>query len=99
MGYPHTPGPWCYESGLVTSDRGTVAYMDRENPKTRPVERDSNARLIAACPNLEALAERVDEEWHLAHDAMKRGDRAEVFRFLNEWQDEARAALKLARGE
>ncbi len=66
--YPHTPGPWICHSGAVWKDGPNVypkgqemgvpiARMDREPGNgTQPVERDSNARLIAAAPELlEAL--------------------------------------------
>ena len=54
----HTPGPWIVESGAVyTADHIPIAAMDREPGNgTQPVERDANARLIAAAPKLlEAL--------------------------------------------
>ncbi len=72
--YPHTPGPWICHSGAVWKDGPNVypkgqemgipiARMDREPGNgTQPVERDSNARLIAAAPELlEALAELIDQ--------------------------------------
>lgn len=68
----HTPGPWEMDSGMVQTayihkdckltvgfcDVHTpIAYMDRKpNNGTMPTERDANARLIAAAPELlEAL--------------------------------------------
>ncbi len=64
----HTPGPWIYESGMVYAansyrddsrlahGRGImapIALMDREAGNgTSPAERDMNARLIAAAPEL-----------------------------------------------
>ncbi len=59
----HTPRPWYTVTGSVWTtpggpdDGGThVAMMDRDEPKTTPTERDANARLIAAAPDmLEAL--------------------------------------------
>ena len=64
----HTPGPWICHSGAVWKDgvdvypKGPhngipIAKMDREPYNgTLPVERDANARLIAAAPDLlEAL--------------------------------------------
>lgn len=60
-----TPGPWEVDSGMVQTVRELpssglhipIAYMDREPSNgTMPVERDANARLIAAAPDLlEAL--------------------------------------------
>ena len=53
----NTPGPWVYHSGMVWKDDGSedgipIARMDRETPQTVPVERDANARLIAAAPEM-----------------------------------------------
>lgn len=64
----HTAGPWYAVTGSVWTtpggpdDGGThVAMMDREEPKTKPVERDANAHLIAAAPDmLEALKAYLD---------------------------------------
>ncbi len=59
-----TPGPWMLVNGAVYKQRGdhkmlvTIAHMDRAEHHTKPVERDANARLIAAAPDLlEALQE------------------------------------------
>lgn len=57
----HTKGPWKYESGQVERmDGAVIARMDRSNAATEagiyPTERDANAKLIAAAPELlEAL--------------------------------------------
>lgn len=52
-----TPGPWEYESGCVYARDGSrLAMMDRDERGTRPVERDSNARLMSAAPELLAAA-------------------------------------------
>ena len=50
----HTPGPWKVVSGAVETGSGIpIASMDRESGNgTLPVERDENARLIAAAPDL-----------------------------------------------
>ncbi len=54
----HTPGPWTVASGSVyVNDNGPIAipiaHMDREiGNGTKPVERDANARLIAAAPSM-----------------------------------------------
>lgn len=69
-----TPGPWEVDSGMVqtvaehecrTPGCGVhipIAWMDREPDNgTLPVERDANAHLIAAAPELvEALRALVD---------------------------------------
>jgi hypothetical protein len=51
----HTPGKWVTVSGTVETENGTpIAKMDRETGNgTLPVERDDNARLIAAAPEME----------------------------------------------
>jgi hypothetical protein len=43
-----TRGPWRCEGGCVYAGEVRIAIMDREEPGTRPVERDANARLIAS---------------------------------------------------
>lgn len=55
----HTPGPWVFAYGSVyrsdtLHDESSIriALMDRNEPHTVPVERDANARLIAAAPEL-----------------------------------------------
>lgn len=71
----HTPGPWEVDSGMVqtaydhtckTPGCGVhipIAWMDREpNNGTMPVERDANARLIAAAPKLLAACKLV-RQW------------------------------------
>lgn len=65
-----TPGPWEVDSGMVQTGREIlstglhipICHMDREyNNGTLPVERDANARLIAAAPDLlEALRDLND---------------------------------------
>ena len=68
----HTPGPWQCVSGAVETRIGPqgaapgipIASMDREPGNgTLPVERDANARLIAAAPDLlEAAKAMVTDE-------------------------------------
>lgn len=56
----HTPGPWEFIYGSVYKQDGRgfseeglrIALMDRNEPRTEPCERDANARLIAAAPEL-----------------------------------------------
>lgn len=59
----HTPGPWDCIGGAVYANDGQtpIAYMDRVSGNgTSPVERDQNAHLIAAAPELlEALQNLV----------------------------------------
>ena len=57
-----TPGPWRYDSGMVyTADLSIpIARMDREPGNgTFGAERDANARLIAAAPDLLAACEAM----------------------------------------
>lgn len=81
----HTPGPWIEHSGMVWKDGPNVwpkgesvgipiACMDRESGNgTMPTERDANARLIAAAPDLlEALGSMIHRFDHLALDSGKR---------------------------
>ncbi len=76
----HTKGPWTCHSGSVyvdgpdvypkgDNDGIPIAHMDREPGNgTEPVERDANAALIAAAPDLleackgarQALSGRID---------------------------------------
>jgi hypothetical protein len=71
----HTPGPWEVSSGMVQTIRehecklpgcGThipIAYMDRTPGNgTLPVERDCNAHLIAAAPDLLYALQKCVEE-------------------------------------
>jgi len=68
----YTPGPWEVCSGMVQTVAEhkckipgcgvhiPIAYMDREPGNgTLPVERDANARLIAAAPELLEAAKRA----------------------------------------
>ena len=58
----HTPGPWEVDSGMVqTCDETPIAHMDRTiGNGTMPVERDANARLIAAAPDLLLVLETIE---------------------------------------
>ena len=67
----HTPGPWIYHSGMVFKDGPNVypkgkddgipiARMDREPGNgTDPCERDANAKLCAAAPELLTCCQSV----------------------------------------
>ena len=104
MNTKHTPGPWVRESGILVlsafektpngSKRLTVCRTD--NPHMGEQEQGANARLIAAAPELLRVAEKIDEEWHLAHDALKAKDHNKLFIYLCSWQDTARAAIAKA---
>jgi len=73
---------------------------------------DSVVGLFTAAPVLKDAATQVDEEWHLAHDLVKRlrslltvdaDDRDkwcdELFHLLNGWQQAARSAIALTTGD
>ena len=84
----HTPGPWIYESGMVYTVHGhiPIARMDREAGNgTSPAERDGNARLCAAGPDL-----RTAVTW-LLEDAANGGTRDDTVAY-------ATAALQKATG-
>lgn len=64
MNTKHTPGSWVFAYGSVyredtLHDESSIriALMDRNEPHTTPCERDANARLIAAAPDLLAACE------------------------------------------
>lgn len=66
----HTPGPWKYDpkTGLVAHDEydeiGFSAVATIHQPYEATPERQANARLIAALPDLlEALESIVDDTW------------------------------------
>jgi hypothetical protein len=90
----HTPGPWTVAYGSVYSESGEcrIAYMDRDEPMTKPTERDANAQLIAAAPEmLEALEGMTDMfERHIEN---RPGPNDAAARW-----DKARAAIAKARG-
>ena len=76
----HTEGPWIVESGRVVQDgpdvwpKGdangiVIAHMDREEPRTHPVERDANAHLIAAAPTMLTLLQHLRS--HFEGDPMQ----------------------------
>jgi len=61
---PPTPGPWIVRSGSVYHPREKgvyvpIAHMDRNTPETAPAERDSNAYMCAAAPEMLAACERA----------------------------------------
>ena len=99
-GSTHTPGPWTVDSGAVYTawadnqsppQRRRIAFMDREEPLTRPVERDANALLAAAAPELLEVLEDIVESG-LLHDGG--GDETGGHMLAD-----ARAAIRKARGE
>ena len=85
MSNKFTPGPWHVAQGSVFAGVGTevepcIAHMDREiSNGTSPTERDANATLIAASPELLAACEAAlakfrldgDDAEHLATSALR----------------------------
>lgn len=73
----HTPGPWKEISGAVYAyARGgfiPIAKMDREPGNgTLPTERDANARLIAAAPELLEACKLLVATWGSGDGAFSR---------------------------
>lgn len=103
-----TPGPWHYDSGSVYAQGERdddkpgprpIARMDREPGNgTFGAERDANARLIAAAPDLLNVVREVDE-W--IDDARMVSDefRAAEDDDLRAIVGRLRAAIAKARGE
>ena len=89
----HTPGPWTVITGAVYTPNGTpIAMMDRESGNgTRPVERDANAKLIAAAPALLSALEGVTLT---AADPLSPHDGR-----LEAAIKQARAAIEAAKGD
>jgi hypothetical protein len=76
----HTPGPWTYAYGQVYAGNPedidgvnggiSIGHADRNEERTRPTERDANARLMAAAPELlDALHVALDALWELSRAA------------------------------
>lgn len=60
----HTPGPYKVISGEIYASPDLIkevriAFMDRTTPDTRPTERDANAHLLAAAPEMLDLLYRL----------------------------------------
>lgn len=95
-----TPGPWEVDSGMVqtVAERLSsglhipIAWMDREpNNGTLPVERDANAQLIAAAPDLLSAAKDALES------LLRLPDTEGAYRVTNISQ--LRAAIAKAEGK
>ena len=96
----HTPGPWTCHSGMVwfqidkSEDGIPLAYMDREPGNgTLPVERDANAKLMAAAPGMLAALEAA---WPWLENERRKhtaaGEEAEAA-YMGELADKVRAAI------
>lgn len=102
-----TPGPWVCHSGMVWKDgpnvypKGTedgipIATMCREpNNGTLPVERDANARLIAASPQ---LLKAVHGLLWLHNNRHNHAD-PKFLEFLDAAAVDAEAAIRAVEGE
>lgn len=94
----HTPGPWVCMSGEVYRESAPgvgsyrLAVMDREVQHTRPTERDANALLIAAAPDLLAACEKAHALLYPAAFVSVEGDSDETYLALV-------TAIAKARGE
>lgn len=103
--HTHTPGPWFVESGpnrtasglpadwIVTCPGGTIASLidgDADRPR---FERDKNALLIAAAPELLAAIRRLAEFTCTARECMCEDDPSRPCPPC-----EARAAIEKAGG-
>ena len=105
----HTPGPWVWNGkdmpfADVADTRGNViAGMNesvRHDAQQARAEERANARLIAAAPDLLALAARgaslADAVAESAYDV---GKHTEDIRRLAYWALDARYAIRAAQGE
>ncbi len=93
----HTPGPWDmvvedFRVLVVAVECGRDLVADCGHKVAG--RNQANARLIAAAPDLLALADMVE-----AVNVEERRDAGEMFNALSELQDAARAAIAKARGE
>ena len=111
----HTPGPWHIENryadyvaieGLESPDgycpEIAAIELDEHGGHLSP-EQKANANLIAAVPDLLAVAERLVEIGELANNEYDKWDQqAHLFAMVERLQnlyDEAQAAIAKAKGE
>ena len=100
----HTPGPWVVAYGSVYRDLPgicenggiRIAQMDRSEPHTAPTERDANARLIAAAPELLAALESAANQFDFAVRALAQGQTVSISSLQN-CAAAARAAISKAK--
>ena len=97
----HTPGPWIYHSGMVwkpddSANGIPIARMDRDTPATQPTERDANACLIAASPDLLEALEDMCEMAQLVDDNWEQGNIGVVVQNLLRHRQEALATIAKA---
>ena len=100
----HSPTPWNeYEDGVVCGTGevvATVRHLDADTNKRHGAgESDANARLIAAAPELLAFVEQIARMTLLDEEEIMEADSDESLYALNSLVEEARAAIRKARGE
>jgi hypothetical protein len=104
----HTPGPWKVSDLSKSAGRYLLVYQDAEvNEESGPIARvfpakgrDANARLIAAAPALlEALEKLTAELSSVQLEAVREGCGNTNAACLTLRVDEARAAIRAAKGE
>ena len=95
MSQRHTVGKLKVVCGLLAIDDGTeygssqIALMDRNEPRTRPTERDANAQRLADCWNACIDMENPAKEIALFRES--ENDKTELRRLLIELAREIRA--------
>ena len=88
-----TPGPWRIAGkGTIRTEEGWIGHVHWRN-------RDPNAALIAAAPDLYSALEFAVRELRLVRDGSLHGTPNSVFALIPEAIEKADAALSRARGE
>lgn len=82
----HTPGPWALDDDGFVYGEGFIVSDPHSSPEIDLDEREANARLIAAAPELLAAL-----EWAL--------DDPDSEILGEEWANAAQAAIAKAKGE
>lgn len=88
----HTPGPWCLDDDGFVYGEGFIVSDPHSSPDIDPDEREANARLIAAAPELLAAL-----QWFCA--CMHDDSVDDMGKFINEMESRARAAIAKATGQ
>jgi hypothetical protein len=95
-----TPGPWHYSSGMVWAgkpEETPVIEANRDTEKTRPTERDANARACAEVPAmLEALKAIVNRFDYLDSEKIPAGQGCISFKKMGSNGEIAKARQILA---
>ena len=90
-----TPGPWWHDGPVVSALAGRVADCDQDVP---PDQRDANARLIAAAPDLLAALEQLLAIVERGSAAAPRAQVSDLPAHGSVWAIAARAVVDAARG-